>query len=482
MSDPAPHSPRTVTGGEPRLDLLVAGGGVSGLTTAWQALRDRPEWRVEILEDADAPGGTMRTERLEGCVCEWGPNGFLTNVPHTVDLARDLGLADRLLPANDAAKDRFLWVRGALRPVPLAPPAFLRSGLLSTRGTLRVLCEPFIPRGGREEESVRDFAARRIGAEAASVLVDAMVSGVYAGDPSRLSLPAVFPRMAQMEARHGSLFRAMIAARRSRNGGGGGPAGPGGVLTSFDEGMEVLIRALAEALGDRVKLRTRVVAVEPADTGYRVRLRRAGAEETVLADRVVLAIPSYAAAAVLRDRFPGLAAPLAEIPYAGVTVACLVYERDRVRHPVHGFGFLVPHGQGPRMLGCIWVGSIFPRHVSGDRVLFRVMLGGAQDPGALELPDETTLDLVRGELDSILGGVEGPPTATRLFRHPRGIPQYTLGHPERLRTLARELETADGLHLAGNAYRGIGVNDCVREARELAHRLTGTPVPAKETV
>lgn len=473
------HSPPgTDAGRENRLDLLVAGAGVSGLTTAWEVLRARPGWRVEVVEDADAPGGTMRTERVRGCVCEWGPNGFLTNVPHTVDLARDLGLEQKLTGADDAAQDRFLWVRGALRPVPLKPPAFLRSGLLSVRGTLRVLCEPFIPRGGREEESVRDFAARRIGAEAASVLVDAMVSGVYAGDPSRLSLPAVFPRMARMEARYGSLVRAMIAARRSRNGRGrgGGPAGPGGVLTSFDEGMEVLIGALAAELGDRVQLRTRVTGLEPAERGYRVRLRHGDTEETVEADRVVLAIPSYAAAGVLQDRFPGLAAPLAAIPYAGVTVACLIYDRARIRHPLRGFGFLVPHGQGMRMLGCIWVGSVFPGQVPGDKVLLRVMLGGAQDPAALELGDEEVLDLVRSELDLMLGGLDGTPLETRIFRHPRGIPQYTLGHPERLRTIAAELDALAGLHLAGNAFRGIGVNDCVREARELAAGITGAAV------
>jgi len=476
---PTPSAPG---GSASRLDLLVVGGGVSGLTTAWETLRVHPEWRVRVVEAGEVPGGTMRTERVQDCVCEWGPNGFLTNVGHTVDLAQDLGLGKRLLPADAAAQDRFLWVRGALRPVPLKPPAFLRSGLLSPLGTLRVLWEPFVPRGpeGREE-SVLAFASRRIGREAASVLVDAMVSGVYAGDPARLSLPAVFPKMAAMEAEHGSLVKAMIAARRARNGtAGGGPAGPGGVLTAFDEGMEVLIQALAGALGDRLHCRTQVAGLEPASgrPGYRLRLRRAGGEETVEAERVVLAVPSYAAASILKDGFPRAAEPLADIPYAGITVACLIFKRSQIRHPLRGFGFLVPHGQGPRMLGCIWVGSVFPGHVGGDHVLLRVMLGGAQDPEAVALSDGETLDLIRSELEHILGTIEGSPRETRLFRHPRGIPQYTLGHPERLRKLGAALENAPGLHVAGNAYRGIGVNDCVREARDLARRLAGASVAA----
>jgi oxygen-dependent protoporphyrinogen oxidase len=198
----------------------------------------------------------------------------------------------------------------------------------------------------------------------------------------------------------------------------------------------------------------------------------AGGRAAVLdAKRVVCALPAYGAGAVLGAAFPRLARELAAIPYAGITVVTLIYGRDRIAHPLHGFGFLVPFGQGPRMLGAIWTGSIFPTHVAPGKVLLRVMVGGARDPEASMLSDGKTVDWVLAELARILGGIEGMPEAVRLYRHPRGIPQYETGHLQRLAALDRELASVPGLSLAGNAYRGIGVNDCVREAAVLAERL-----------
>jgi oxygen-dependent protoporphyrinogen oxidase len=307
-----------------------------------------------------------------------------------------------------------------------------------------------------------------------------MVSGVYAGDPASLSLKAVFPRMAEMEATHGSLFRAMIAARK--RGGGGGPAGPGGVLTSFDDGMEVLISALVDSLGDRVRTGHRVESITRTDRGFRLRTGRGDSERMWDASRVVLAVPALVAAGLLPEDRPALTGALGAIPYAGVSVVCLIFRRDQVRHPLDGFGFLVPQGQGPRLLGCLWVGSIFPSHTTGDHVLLRVMLGGARDPELVELDEASAIEHARRELAPMLG-IEGTPVETVVFRHPRAIPQYTIGHLDRLRVLDRELEAMPGLHLAGNAYRGIGVNDCVREAKQLAEGLTGvgSPAPAERT-
>jgi oxygen-dependent protoporphyrinogen oxidase len=475
-TDRAPRPGGTDLPGE-RLDLLVLGGGVSGLAVAWEARQRRPGWKIRVLEGNAEPGGTMRSERVEGCLCEWGPNGFLTNVPHTRELAERLGLGDRLLPADDSAADRFLYVRGALRPVPMTPGAFFRSDLLSPRGRARVLLEPFQGRApAGTEDTVATFAARRLGSEAASVLVDPMVSGIYAGDPSRLCLRAVFPKMAEMERDHGSLVRAMIARRRERRrrgdaNGGGGPAGPGGTLTSFDEGMEVLVRALAEALGPDLLTGVRAVSAAPDDDGFAVTADDGGRTVSLAARRVVCALPAYGSQAVLEAALPRLGRELGGIPYAGITVVTLIYNREQIAHPLHGFGFLVPFGEGPRMLGAIWTGSIFPSHVTPGRVLLRVMVGGARDPEAAMLPEGKTVDWVHDELARILGGIEGMPETVRLYRHPRGIPQYETGHLQRLAALDRELESVPGLHLAGNAYRGIGVNDCVREAAVLADRL-----------
>ena len=455
-------------------DLVVIGGGISGLVTAREAARLHPEWTITVLEAEDRPGGTMRTERVAECICEWGPAGFLTNVPYTRDLAVELGLGDRLLPARDAAENRYLWVRGALRPVPLNPAAFLRSDLLSVKGRARVLAEPLMPkRASGQDESVLAFASRRIGSEAAQTLVDTMVSGIYAGDSGNLSLRATFPRMLEMEERYGSLIRAMIAAKRAKKN-SGGPGGPGGVLTSFAQGMEVLIQGLAEALGPRLVNGARMTEISRQGRDFAIHAEVAGASRVWRARQLVLAVPSYSAAKLSEPFAPVLAGELESIPYAGLSVVCLIYQRSQIPHPLHGFGFLVPRDQGLRILGAIWVGSVFPDHVPPDRVLLRVMLGGARDPEGPMLSEGRTIDIAHAEVSRVLGGINGVPMATRLFRHPKAIPQYVLGHPERLERIERERAHHSGLHLAGNAYRGIGVNDCVRESRALAERITAS--------
>jgi len=450
-------------------DLVVIGGGISGLVLARDAMGLRPEWTVTVLEAEDRPGGTMRTERVAQCLCECGPGGFLTNVPDTRDLAVELGLEDRLLPAREAAENRYLWVRGALRAVPLKPPAFLRSDVLTLPGRVRVLAEPFIPkRRSGTDESVLAFATRRIGKEAARVLVDAMVSGVYAGDASTLSLCSTFPRMREMEERYGSLIRAMIALKKAKKT-RGGPAGPGGVLTSFDDGMDVLVQGLANALGSRLVNGARVSSMSRQGSEYVVEAVVSGVPRTWRTRQLVLAVPSHVAAKLTQPFAPILAGELEQIPYAGLSVVCLIYRRSQIHHALNGFGFLVPKDQGLRILGAIWVGSVFPTHVLGDRVLLRVMLGGVRDPEGSMMSEGRSIDIAHADASRALGGISGVPMATRIFRHPKAIPQYVLGHPERLERIERS--RLPGLHLAGNAYRGIGVNDCVRESRALAERI-----------
>jgi len=453
-------------------DLVVIGGGISGLVVARETVRLRPEWSVTVLECEDTPGGTMRTERVADCVCEWGPAGFLTNVPYTLDLALELGLGDRLLPACDAAENRYLWVRGALRPVPLKPPAFLKSDVLTLSGRARVLAEPLIPkRRTGTDESVFAFASRRIGTEAARVLVDAMVAGIYAGDSANLSLRATFPRMIEMEERYGSLIKAMMALKKAKLK-SGGPVGPGGVLTSFDNGMGVLVQSLAGALGSRLVNGTRVNRISREGSEYVIDGTVAGTSRTWRAKEVVLAVPSPIAAKLVEPFAQMLSTELAQIPYAGLSVVSLIYRRSQIRHALNGFGFLVPRDQGLRILGAIWAGSVFPAHVPQDRALLRVMLGGARDPEGPMLSETRSIDIAHGDVSKALGGIDGAPMATRMFRHAKAIPQYVLGHPERLERIERERSRYAGLHLAGNAYRGIGVNDCVRESRALAERIT----------
>ncbi len=451
-------------------DLLIIGAGISGLVLARDVAAARPDWRIRLLEAGDVPGGTMRSERVDGCLCEWGPNGFLTNVPYTWDLAHELGLESRLRIADDNAQKRFVYLRGRLRELKTDPIGFLGSGVLSFGGCLRILAEPFAPRSSEPDESIFDFAARRIGTEAADVLVRAMVTGIFAGDPRQLSLRAALPRMADMEDRYRSLVKAMFAIKKQRKQEGresGGPAGPGGRLVSFDEGMQVLVERLRDELGDRLETGVAVRRVERNGDGFNVETP-AGPRS---ARRVVLAIPSFTAAKLLGESFRQVAEQVDSIPYAGVNVVCLIYDRDGLTPPLDGFGYLVPDIRDARHLGCIWTGSVFPDHIADGRVLLRAMVGGTRDPEGVELDDDALVDMVHGELETTLGGMKAQPRSAKVFRWSKAIPQYPVGHPQQMERLEQRLAETPGLHVAGNAYRGIGVNDCVREARALARKI-----------
>ena len=451
--------------GQPMHDLIVCGGGISGLALGFLA-HERGVRDVVVLEAADRPGGKVQTEWHDGLCCEWGPQGFLDNVPEMLSLVGKLGLAGDLVRAGELADDRFVVRRGRLRRLPMNPPAFLTSDVLSLPGRLRVLLEPLQPVGAGEE-SVFDFARRRIGREAAEVLVDAMVTGVFAGDARRLSLAGAFPRMAEMERTYGSLTRAMLAKRR--NGSNGGPMGPGGRLTTLHGGMQQLTDALAVSLGRRLRLRAAVAAVLPRGHSFAVRLAE-GAE--LLGREVAVALPPPVAARVLSEALPGGAVrALAEIPYAGVTVVMTGYRRAHpFRQPIRGFGFLVPGRERGRILGSIFCDSTFPGQAPQGMTLLRTLLGGARDGGAVALSDEETLAVVRAELDRYLGG-DPEPDFVRIIRHEYGIPQYTLGHPARVAEVDRAAAAVPGLHLLGNGLRGIAANACVAEAVKVAGRI-----------
>ena len=456
----------TVAARAPLHDLAVCGGGISGLALAYLAgTRGVPD--VVVLEGAGRPGGKIQTEWVDGFCCEWGPQGFLDNVPETLALVASLGLSDELVRADDGAGDRFIARDGRLRQVPLSPPAFLTSDVLSLPGRLRVLLEPF-QRRGEEEESVFAFASRRIGREAAEVLVDAMVTGVYAGDPARLSLPATFPKMRAMEREYGSLVRAMLARRKS---GGGGPAGPGGTLTTLRLGMQQLTDALASALGAGVRLGAPVERITRGAGSFAVRL---GDGSELAAKQVAVAMPPGAAARALAALLPeGAVAALQGIPYAKVAVVMTGYRAPHpFAHSTRGFGFLVPGRERRRILGSIFCDATFPAQAPAGATLLRTLLGGARDPGALDLPDGELLALLRRELDHFLGG-DPDPDFVRVIRHDYGIPQYTLGHLARLDEIERAAAAIPGLHLLGNGFHGIAANACVIEAEKSAALVAG---------
>lgn len=454
--------------------VVVIGGGVSGLAVGYELIRAAGErsrpLRLTVLEAGDTPGGNIRTEHERGFTLEWGPTGFLDNAPATLELARRLGLEDRLLPASDAARDRYIYRAGSLRRVPTSPPAFLASGILPLPAKLRLLAEPFVSRGAVDRDrSIHEFAAHRIGERAATVLVGAMVSGIYAGDIRQLSLPATFPKMQAMEKEHGSLFRAMLARRRAaRQDGGaasGGPAGPAGRLTSFESGLHELIDALAAELGDRLRTGTPVTSVtDMGNRGFRVVPAKG---RPIDADAVVLSCPAWHAAPLVEATDPDLAAELQAIPSASLAVVHFGYSAGTLGREPAGFGYLVPRGEDVRSLGSLWTSSFFAGRAPRDRVLITTMIGGAHDPEAVELDDAALTAQVRADLQKTMD-VSVAPYHIRIHRHPRGIPQYTLGHLDRVAAIEARLAAHPRLFVAGNSYRGISMNLCIEEAPRVA--------------
>ncbi len=461
--------------------IVIIGAGLSGLCTAHYLLRNLydsgKEAEILLLEAYGIPGGKMRTIRQDGFNMEWGPNGFLTNKPYGMDLVKELGIEDRLARSSDLARKRYIFSDGALQRLPETPQAFFLSRLLSLSGRARIMWEPFAAGPpANVDESLGDFARRRLGPEALEKLIDPMVTGIFAGDPDRMSVRSCFPLVYDLERRYGGLVRGMIALKRERSRQGVKSemsAGPGGVLMSFDQGVQTLADALASMLADGLHLNVSVDRVERRGEKFALLLSESGVREAMEADILVLATPAYEAARILQPLDEGLSDALSAIPYSPITVAALGYDAATLGNPLDGFGFLIPRGEKRKILGALWDSSVFLNRAPEGKALLRVMVGGVRAPELSSLPEEKLLGLVRRELSSIMG-IVAEPVLARTFFHDRGIPQYLVGHGKRLERIDARLAAFPGLHLNSNAYRGIALNDCVLQSRLTAERIAKT--------
>lgn len=442
--------------------VAVIGGGVAGLASAYLLHQQHPEWDIVVLEKDAEPGGKVRSSHEHGYTLDWGPNGFLTNVTETLELSRMLGLESALIPAAESAKKRYLFKNGGLREVPTSPPKLLSSELLSARAKLRLLAEPLIPaKRAEEEESVFSFVARRFGYGAARALAGPFVLGITAGDAQKLSLDALFPRLRELEQRYGSLLQGMIRTRKSSQ-------TPKSRLTSFSGGIGQLTEALAQALGERVRCNAAVERLEPhASSSYRITL---SSGETLDTDAVMLATPAFVSARLVSPFATELARELDAIPYADVDVFSLAFNRQDVPNTLDGFGFLVPRGEGLRSLGVLYSSSIFPSQAPEGKVLLRVIAGGSVDPDFYPLAANKKCQIVRRDL-RVSMGITAEPAFTKHIPWPRGIPQYLLGHKARTERVMDLAAGHPGLYLTGNAYFGVGVNDCVRDAHRVSKQI-----------
>ncbi|HKI38054.1 MAG TPA: protoporphyrinogen oxidase [Gemmataceae bacterium] len=459
--------------------VVIVGGGLSGLSLAYRLQQAAPRVEITLLEKDDRPGGKIHTDTHDGFRVEWGPNGFLDTKPTTATLCRDLGLGDRLLPASEAAgKNRYLFLRGQLARLPDGIGSFLRTPVLSWRGKWGLLTERFRrPRRDGADESIDAFARRRAGDEVADVLADAFVTGIHAGDPKLLSLRSTFPRLAELEEQYGSVMKGFAAAARQRRAEAkarGEVYQRPGKMWSFREGLQALIDGLRASLRRPPNLGAAARHIEGGEGRPNWTVRGEGQDQWQ-ADAVVLACPAYEQAAILADLDADLAEQVNGIPYNRVAVVAIGYRQEDVPIPLDGFGFLVPQRDQRDLLGVQWCSSIFPERAPPGTVLLRAMCGGWSRAEMVGWDDGRLLATVRAELRAAMG-VTAEPVFHRIVRWERAIPQYHLGHQERLARIEERARRYPGLFLAGNAYRGVAMNDCTEQAVALAadvRRLVG---------
>lgn len=436
--------------------IIVVGGGVAGMATAL-GLRDAGK-QVLVLESAATAGGKVHTVTDGEWRVELGPMGILDDVPATQAMVQRLGL--EIVRADDVAKRRYMVRDGLLQEAPSSPPKILTSKLLRPLEKLRLLGEVFTRRA-QADEPLSEFFARHVGRSLADSLVDAMPSSVYAGDWTKLSTKSAFPRLWELDQRHGSLLRGMLAAERQRKRTGA----ERGRLMTLRGGMGTLSSSLAKTLGTDLRTGAKVQAIEAHNGQLHVRVDG----ESLAADRVILAVPAPQAAEL--TRFDALVSDAYRaIPMNGIAAVTLGFRRADLSHPLDAVGFLVPRAEGERLLGALWMTSTFPGEPQApkDHVNLRCMIGGSTDPDILDLDDQALIEACLSSLQKHLGAQK--PVFTRVDRWHEAIAQYELGHAERVETIEARGERV-GVYSTGAALRGVGVNDILREARALTARL-----------
>jgi oxygen-dependent protoporphyrinogen oxidase len=481
--------------------MAIIGGGIAGLAAAYeleQARRAGKKVEYTLFESRNRLGGSLSSEIVDGAVLERGPDSFLTEKPSAAELCRELGLGSELIPSNDADRKTYIVVRNRLVPLPdglmfliptkLIPTVLTRLFSLPTK--IRMGLELLLPPRptGLPDESIAALVERHFGREAVDRLADPLLSGIFGGDSAQLSTRTVLPRLVEMEEEYGSLTRGMLAAHRkmrarmkdaakkndkinSHAQGNSMPA-PRSIFTALRGGMNQLVEALAARLDPAsVRLSTPVSGLEKVADGWKV----AAGGSTEFYDAVILASPAWAAAELLGRIDSQLAGELRAIPYSSSITVNLIYDEDQLGRLPDGFGFLIPMVEGRSMLACTFVHRKFLGRTPTGKVVLRAFLGGMKNEALIAAPDEALLATVRRELSEILGDKILPPTAepehAQVSRWPRAMAQYAVGHQERMQRIHARVAALPGLRLAGNAYDGIGIPDCIRLGRLAAKEL-----------
>lgn len=448
--------------------IVIIGAGIAGLTLAWKL--KKAGMNPTLIESSDQVGGAIRTVREEGYVADLGPNTLLLKDPEVKKfLEEDLELKSKVTAAGPGGKNRFILRRGRVVALPSGPGSAIFGPYLSPIGKLRALLEPvFCGKPAAGEESVAAFMRRHFGEEVLQTLVDPFVSGIFAGDPEKLSIRETFPPLVETEKQHRSIILGNFKNRKKKS----ADSGPKPALISFTGGLGTLVDTLREGLGDSLSLKTSIHSIERENGQWKIEAEGPGGRCEWTAQRLVLATNARGA---LGLPLPGeVAAPLGEalkdLPLASLVSVALGFPREAVGHPLDGFGFLIPHQERKSFLGCLFPSSLFPSRAPDGKVLLHVFAGGARHPEAMDWDDPTLLQNILPELRSFLN-ISHDPDFCRIIRWPDSIPQTNVGHHSRRAAMEALEEKFPGLHLAGSYRYGIAVPQCIRSSLDLADRL-----------
>ena len=458
--------------------IVIIGGGISGLAAAHRILELNQAAQVTILEASSRLGGTIHTEFRDGFLLERGPDSFISEKPQAVALAKRLGIESRLIETNEEYRRSFIVRNGRLRPVPegfqlLAPSRmwpFITSDIFSLTGKARMAADLFLPRkstNGTTDESLASFVRRRLGVEALERMAQPMVGGIYTADPETLSLRATLPRFLEMEREHRSLILAMLRQGRAQKSGTSGARYS--LFLSFDRGVQVLVDALTQMNADfRVKTRAQKLTFAQ---GWTITTDR---DEVFKADAVCLAVPAYIAASLLSGE---LAGKLRQIKYASTATINFGYRRAAIAHPLNGFGFVVPFVEKRSLIGCTFSSVKFSVRAPEGHVLLRAFAGGALQPEIFALNESELTARVEADLRELLG-INESPLFVEVAKWERSMPQYEVGHLDRVNEIEKLVSKIPGLTLAGNSYRGAGIPDCIRSGEAAAESMITFLKPA----
>lgn len=460
--------------------ILIVGAGLTGLCAAHRIMelskKNNLDIQLQILEAGDRSGGVITTEDWEECTLELGPDSFITTKPWALELAQRLGLSDRLIGTDDKNRRSFVLRNKTLIPLPegfymLAPgsfTSFFKTPLFTKWGKARMLLDLVIPgKKNIKDESLASFVRRRLGEEAFERAAQPMVGGVYTADPETLSVRATMPQFLEMEERLGSVIRGIHAAQKANKKEKGDSGARYSMFLSFKSGMRELLDALVMKLPKgSVKYNTKVEEVIREDKTYVVKTK----DSMEKADGVIITTPSYIAQELVKNIDPVLSMNLGDIEFASSAIQVSVYKKEDIENNLDGFGFVVPATENNPLLACSYLSKKFPSRAPKGQVILRSFVGGALDPGILEKSDEELTEIIDKELGAILG-IKGKPVYSKLKRYPRAMPQYKIGHLEIVKWIESSLSMIPGLEVAGIAYRGVGIPDCVRSGELAAQRL-----------